>query len=196
MNAQTTNKNEESMADEYGKAIARDTVRLERLLPGPIERVWRYLTESDARGKWLATGNMELKVGGTVEHIFNNNALTGHDDPPPPKYEKHACSSTMTGRVTHCDPPNLLAYTWGEESGEDSHVRFELDRRGDKVRLVVTHSRLVSRDMMLSVAAGWHAHIGILIDRLNGRAPESFWPMHTRLEAAYEKIIPSTPAQN
>jgi hypothetical protein len=40
------------------------------------------------------------------------------------------------------------------------------------------------------VAAGWHAHLDILIDRLNDRPPESFWPLHTRLEAAYEALMP------
>ena len=32
--------------NEYGVAIEAGTLRLERLLPGPIERVWEYLTES------------------------------------------------------------------------------------------------------------------------------------------------------
>jgi hypothetical protein len=29
-----------------------------------------------------------------------------------------------------------------------------------------------------------------IIDRLNNRQPESFWPLHTRLEAEYEELIP------
>ena len=33
--------------DTYGVQTAPDTVRIERLLPGPIERLWAYLTESD-----------------------------------------------------------------------------------------------------------------------------------------------------
>ncbi|WP_234274916.1 hypothetical protein [Billgrantia zhangzhouensis] len=39
----------------YGKDIAEDSIRFERLLPGPIERVWAFLTESDKRGLWLAS---------------------------------------------------------------------------------------------------------------------------------------------
>ena len=72
-----------SSMDDYGKVIAPGTVRLERLLPGPIERVWDYLTDSQKRGMWLAAGAMELRVGGRVEHIFRNGALTENDDPPP-----------------------------------------------------------------------------------------------------------------
>lgn len=29
--------------DTYGTVIAPNTIRFERLLPGPIERVWAYL---------------------------------------------------------------------------------------------------------------------------------------------------------
>ena len=47
---------------EYGKIIGTGEVRLERVLPGPIERVWKYLTDPELRGKWLATGPMELQV--------------------------------------------------------------------------------------------------------------------------------------
>lgn len=32
-----------------GEIIDRQTVRFERLLPGPIERVWAYLTELEKR---------------------------------------------------------------------------------------------------------------------------------------------------
>jgi uncharacterized protein YndB with AHSA1/START domain len=191
MNMQAKAENELSPAQDYGVLIAPDTVRLERLLPGPIERVWSYLTGSEKRGQWLASGQMELEVGGRVEHVFNNSKLAGHYDAPPVKYEKYGSESTMYGRITACDPPRLLSYTWGGESADDnSEVRFELSRQGDKVRLVLTHSRLASREGMLSVSSGWHAHVDILIARLNNRQPERFWPLHTRLEAEYEQRIP------
>jgi len=32
--------------------LAPATMRLERLLPGPVERVWAYLTESEKRAAW------------------------------------------------------------------------------------------------------------------------------------------------
>jgi len=190
MNQQAKTNRSESHTQDYGVMTAPDTVRLERLLPGPIERVWSYLTESEKRGQWLASGEMDLRVGGRVEHLFSNSTLTGHDDPPPAKYERHTCASTMQGRITACEPPRLLAYTWGEDAGGESQVVFELSPRGDKVQMVITHSRLATRDDMISVSAGWHAHVGILIDRLSGRQPESFWPTHTRLEADYEARIP------
>lgn len=35
---------------EYGVVTEPGTVRIQRVLPGPIERVWAYLTESEKRG--------------------------------------------------------------------------------------------------------------------------------------------------
>lgn len=33
----------------YGDLTANDTIRFERMLPGPIERVWAHLVEPDKR---------------------------------------------------------------------------------------------------------------------------------------------------
>ena len=171
--------------NDFGTVTAPDTVRIERVLPGPIERVWAYLTESDKRASWLAAGEMDLRAGGRVALHAPPPALPDPDEAPPPKYAKFGGEIHMGGRILECEPPNVLAYTWGEDSG-DSQVRFELSPRGDEVLLVVTHSRL------LSVASGWHAHLGILADRLAGRTPPGFWATHTRLEAEYDKRIPAT----
>jgi len=43
---------------EFGVLTEARTIRFQRLLPGPIERVWAFLTESDKRGRWLASGPM------------------------------------------------------------------------------------------------------------------------------------------
>lgn len=47
--------------NDYGMIIEPGTLRIQRLLPGPIERVWAYLTESDKRATWLAAGAMKLE---------------------------------------------------------------------------------------------------------------------------------------
>ncbi len=176
--------------NEYGVATEAGTVRLERLLPGPIERAWAYLTEPEKRGKWLATGPMELRIGGRVELKFRHADLSPHKEPVPEKYRKYEECGSVNGRVTRCDPPRLLAYTWGGGPGEDSEVTFELSPRADGgVLLVVTHRRLPDRATMASVAAGWHTHLGILIDHLSGRVPRGFWSAHAELEAEYESRL-------
>lgn len=183
-------KTTETAMSDYGVVTEPGTVRFERLLPGPIERVWEYLTDSEKRGTWLATGQMELRVGGRVEHVFRNSDLTQPDDPPPPKYANLPDELTMHGQITACDPPRMLAYTWSETSG-DSEVTYELTPRADQVLLVLTHRRLGSRDEMISVAGGWHTHLGILADRLAGREPGRFWATHMRLETEYDRLIPA-----
>ena len=70
--------------NEYGVVTEPRTIRMERLLPGPIERVWDYLTDSAKRGKWFATGKMELRAGGAYEFFFN------HADLPPRKPPREA----------------------------------------------------------------------------------------------------------
>ena len=146
---------------EFATVAGADTVRLERVLPGPIERVWAYLTEPDKRAKWLAGGPMELHAGGRVEFKFRHADLPA-EKTPPGAFKKYSEGHVFSSRVTACDPPRLLAFTWGDEAGKHGEVTFELTPRGKDVHLVLTHRRLPGRKEMLSVAGGWHAHLGIL----------------------------------
>lgn len=171
----------------YGERVDENTVRFERLLPGPLERVWAYLTDNDKRATWLAAGETELKVGGKVEMHFHNASLsTKPDIDPPEKYRDLPEKMSFGGTVTRCDPPQLLAYTWDFEN-EHSEVCYELEEKGDQVRLVLTHSKLDSLGEVLSVSGGWHAHLDILEDVLEGREPQAFWKVHSPLENEYER---------
>ncbi|MBX3188795.1 MAG: hypothetical protein KF819_17385 [Labilithrix sp.] len=77
-----------------------DSVRIERVLPGPIDEVWEHLTDPAKIAGWLGNDAGDL------------------------------------GEVSRCEPPNVVAYRWGE--GE---VSFELVPRGENVVLVFTHRR-------------------------------------------------------
>ncbi|MBL8262519.1 MAG: SRPBCC family protein [Xanthomonadaceae bacterium] len=172
----------------HGTLTAPDTIRFERLLPGPIERVWDFLVDPDKRARWLAGGPMSLTPGGDVELQFHNAELSQGDDPAPEKYRDYENSGEVFGQVTACEPPRLLAFTWsdmpGEPEAEDSEVRFELETQGEQVLLTLTHTRLMSNEL-LSVAGGWHTHLGILEDILSNKDARPFWRTHTRLEAEY-----------
>jgi uncharacterized protein YndB with AHSA1/START domain len=171
---------------EHGKKIDESSVRFERLLPGPIERVWAYLTESEKRRSWLAGGPMELRVGGGMELTFRNSELAPNE-PTPEEYRKYE-GIVSPGRIIQCEPPRLLSFTWFEESGKNpSEVTFELTPKDGQVLLVLTHRKLASREGMLSVAGGWHAHLGILEARLKGVEPGPFWPTITSLKEEYTK---------
>lgn len=168
---------------DYGVLTAPMTLTIERLLPGPIERVWAYLTESDKRGRWLATGEMELRVGGRVSLTWHNDTLTGHAEQRP---EGHPCEHRLESTITRLEPPRLLAMGWGN-AGE---VTFTLEPWGDEVRLVIVHRNLPDRDMLLSVSGGWHAHLDILVAVSRGQAPAPFWSTWQRLRGEYESRLP------
>ena len=173
----------------YGERIDKTTVRFERLLPGPIERVWEYLTDGDKRARWFCGGDTELKLGGKVEMHFHNASLSTQPDiDPPDKYGDLPEKMSFGGTVTQCEPPRLLAHTW-EFEDEHSEVRYELEEAGDEVRLVLTHRKLASDDEIISVSGGWHTHLDILEDVLQGREPRPFWKTHTPLEAEYERRV-------
>jgi len=172
---------------EYGVVTGAGTVRFERLLPGPVERVWAYLTESEQRGSWLAPGKMELRVGGRVELTFHHADLSG-EKTTPARYRSVEGGDTLHGQVTRCEPPRVLSFTW-DEVGQNSEVSFELTPRGEAVLLVLTHRRLGGRAERVSVASGWHTHLGILGDRLADREPLGFWSTHAQLEADYEQRV-------
>jgi len=175
--------------NEYGTVTEIDTVRFERVLPGPIERVWSYLTDPENRGTWLASGPMELRAGGKMEWHFHHADLTTPSDPTPAKYKSIEDGVTLNGRVLRCEPPRLLSIKWSDAPAPDSEVTFELSPRGKEVLLTLTHRRLHSRETILSVSAGWHAHLGVLADRLAGTTVRPFWATHTKLAGEYEKRL-------
>ncbi len=100
-------------SDGYGQIVAPAEVRFERLLPGPIETVWEFLTDAEKRGEWLASGPMELKVGGKVKLAFKHADLSPHKAPAPEKYRNlDAKGHESNHEITQIDPPRLLAMTW------------------------------------------------------------------------------------
>lgn len=175
--------NEAATLDGYCVVTAPMEVRVERLLPGPIERVWAYLTDSKLRARWLAAGEMDLKVGGRMELIWRNDDLTPHREVRP---EGHAAEHRMENVITRLDPPRLLSFGW-DGVGD---VTFELEPVGSNVRLVITHRNLPNRKTLLGVSAGWHAHLDILDAVARDLAPAPFWSNWQRLSAEYDRRLP------
>ncbi|HEX9522548.1 MAG TPA: SRPBCC family protein, partial [Reyranella sp.] len=145
----------------YGALTEPATLKLQRLLPGPIERIWAHLTESDLRRKWLAAGHMEMKGGAPFELVWRNDELTNPPGQRPAGFgEEHRRQS----RITELDPPRKLVMAWGD-SGE---ISIELQPKGNQVLLTLIHRRLPDRATMLMVGAGWHMHLDILVARVTG----------------------------
>jgi uncharacterized protein YndB with AHSA1/START domain len=128
---------------------------------------------------------MEMKVGAPFELVWRNSELT---NPPGKRPEGLGEEHRMESHIIELDPPRKLSFTWGKGSGD---VSFELESRGERVLLTVTHRRLPDRRMMLGVSTGWHAHLDMLVARLTGEEPGPFWDGFTRLKAEYDRRIPS-----
>jgi uncharacterized protein YndB with AHSA1/START domain len=176
--------NERVTTNAYGVLIEPATLRIERLLPGPIERVWAYLTESDLRRQWLASGKMELKVGAPFEFVWRNDELT---DPPGARPAGFPDEFRMPSRITEVDPPRKLSFTW-DGSGD---VTFEIVPKGKDVLLTVTHRRVAGRSTLLRVSAGWHMHLDLLVARMTGEEAAPFWDGWSRLEKEYDRRVPA-----
>lgn len=165
---------------DYGTVTAPGTVRIQRLLPGPIERIWAYLTDGELRRQWLAAGDMAPQAGSSFELVWRNNELT---DPPGHKPENFGEEHRMQSRIVEFDPPRRLVFTWGD-SGK---VAFDLERQGDKVMLTVLHEGISDRNNMLMIGAGWHMHLNVLEARAGGRETEPFWDGWQRLRGEYDR---------
>jgi uncharacterized protein YndB with AHSA1/START domain len=170
--------------DPYGSLVEPTTLKIQRLLPGPIERVWSYLTESDLRRQWLAAGRMQAEQGTGFEFVWRNDELT---DPPGKRPEGFPEEHRMQCRITECDPPRKLSFTWSN-SGD---VTFELEPRGQRVLLTLTHRRIPERKSRLMIGAGWHMHLDLLVARIEGKQTGPFWDGWLRLRQEYDQRLPA-----
>ncbi len=149
---------EKTTANDFGTLLDAHTIRFERDLPGPIERVWAYLTESDLKATWIGPGDVPSEIGGE-----RTTTWEGEDGEP---------GGGLTFRTRVYDPPHVLEYDWIELHApggaiRDSVVRFELESVGERVRLTLTH-RALPADSYTTIGAGWHAHLDTLVAQVAG----------------------------
>jgi uncharacterized protein YndB with AHSA1/START domain len=119
-------------------------LRFERRIARPIEKVWAALTTPERLEDWLAAAKLDLRLGGAIELTW---ATPG---------------DSLKSTILAFDPPRVFAFGWPEPDGApDSIVRFELSEAPGGCRLVLTNT-LLRTEYLLSVAAGWHAHLNQL----------------------------------
>lgn len=172
------------MPDAYGTMAAPDTLVIQRLLPGPIDLVWSYLTDSDLRRQWLASGDMEMEPGTPFELVWRNDELT---EPAGDRPEGFGEEHRLDCRMLEVDAPHRLVFAWGARS----EVAIDLVRKGDDVLLTLTHRRLADRQQASMVGPGWHAHLDVLAAKLAGRTPTPFWNEWSRLKVDYDQRNPA-----
>ncbi|HEU4642162.1 MAG TPA: SRPBCC family protein [Gemmatimonadaceae bacterium] len=169
---------------ELGTIVDAHTVRFERLLPGPVERVWEFITEPGHLAAWLADASVEARAGGQVRLRFDVSEAPEPDD----------AAGVILGTITRWEPPRLVAYTWMAPADEAASVEgmpqpevtFELSEQGTRVRLVLTH-RALPTSAMPKFCAGWHTHLAALASRLAGAPPAPFLPAFRSMLPEYER---------
>jgi uncharacterized protein YndB with AHSA1/START domain len=146
----------------------RPAVKLERHIPDPPAVVWRALTEREQLLAWFPS---DVIVDGA--HWEPGAAISF---PFPPE----VIDMTLTGEVLEVDEPNVLAFTWGEET-----LRFELAPEGDGTLLVMIDELPASA--AARNAAGWDT----CLDRLAGLEPDAdAWrPRFEAYAAAFEPAL-------
>lgn len=168
----------------FGVLASPSTLVLKRTLPGPVERVWSYLIDSDLRQQWLAAGPLNPQPGASFELVWRNDELSEPGDERP---EGFGAEHRATCRVTEVETLRKLGYHWPGVGD----VTFELEPVGSEVVLTVTHRHLANRHSTLMVGAGWHTHCDILVARMNRQKPGSYWTDWVRLRDEYDRRIPA-----
>src|SRR5262249_34706467 len=133
-----------------------------RLLPGPIELAWDYLTKPELLKTWFNEVALEPRVGGAVEVRFS----------------KGDCGTGgVRGVIREFRKPHVFAFSWVQQRGQpdgshrpsdEGEVRFELQQKGDKVLLTLLHARIPTQELP-NYGGGWHAYLDNLESQISGR---------------------------
>lgn len=140
---------------ELGQSSRILSVSFERVLPGPIARVWEHLTDPELLPQWFGNGTIEPRLGGTVR------LMDGH----------------IRGVITQWQPPHRLSYTWnvfnpGEGTDAvsafpESYLSFTLEQIESGVLLRLSHLPILDRFEKQN-AMGWHTFLDMLDVSLRG----------------------------
>mgnify|MGYP002404291918 CR=1 FL=1 len=147
----------------------RTGLHFERVLHHPIERVWQALTSSEDLRHWMpADLEGELAKDAEISLPFW-----------PEVVEKYQIADPVTsGRVERWEPPRAFGWTW-----DTDELLFELEpleplgelgeggggddgRSGTKL-VLSTWPGDDSPEMLVGTAAGWHACLDLLAERLD-----------------------------
>ncbi|HZB29290.1 MAG TPA: SRPBCC family protein [Streptosporangiaceae bacterium] len=157
------------MNGTFMTVAGRPTLRFERRLRHPVEKVWRAVTEPAELEHWFpqrvegvtSADGTPFVPGGKLRFPFREaKELDGEMIPD------------FEGEVLDVEPPRLLSFTWAGDV-----LRFELIPDGDGCLLVFTDT-FTERGKAARDGAGWHVCLDGLEASLDGTAPPEAgrWP--------------------
>jgi uncharacterized protein YndB with AHSA1/START domain len=143
-------------------ANGQPTLRFERRLAHPVEKVWMAITDPAELTHWFPQDlDGSFAPGARLRFVFRGE---------PPTLGGEVIED-FKGEVLEIDPPRMVAYSWGEDI-----LRWTLTPDGDGCLLVFTDTigelGKAARD-----GAGWHVCLDALGARLDGSppAPQDGW---------------------
>ena len=100
------------------------TLKIERQLAYPVDKVWKVVTTRELLRQWFPCDvEGEWKVGAELQFIFLQGEGEGLSE------------EELRGEVLTVDPPRLLEFRWGTH-----FLKYELTPDGDGCRFRLSHS--------------------------------------------------------
>jgi uncharacterized protein YndB with AHSA1/START domain len=148
------------------------TLRFERHYSHSIDRVWQAISDPAQIALWFGELRKPYSAQGTYELYFSEG------------------NSSVVGTVRTIQPKTLLEYTWEHVTVPATIVRWELSEEGpSSTKLLLVHSQL--RKNMHAYAGGWHLHLDLMEEVIEGRQTPYVMPKdkQTELTLTYSNAV-------
>ena len=141
------------------------SLRIERILPAPPERVFRALTDPDALAAWFwpadlgTTVTADARPGGRFRIAAAPGGRFG--------------AMAVEGSYTVVEPPHRLAFTWRWDGDDfETLVTIELTATGQGTALTLVHDGFATDTLRDNHAIGWSDCLGRLPAWFSATAPD------------------------
>jgi uncharacterized protein YndB with AHSA1/START domain len=123
-------------------------VRIDELLPHPVEAVWAALTDPSSISGWLmATEDFRPEVGQRFRMKTGTLSASGW----------------VEAEVLELEAPRRMVWAWSTAGADaPTSVAFELAPEGDGTRLTLTHVGEIDPVIGAQLAKGWPGRIELL----------------------------------
>jgi len=178
-----------TIENDFARLVSPQALEIARVLPAPVDRVWEHLVDPELRKLWFCAGATGTRPGDDFVMDFDHSRISDSDPPP-----EIGCGDpvVMTGTIVTYDAPSVLAYSWPEEHGTGTIVTIRLKQDGDNTTLTLSHDRLSNPEYQKGASAGWHAHLDLLVDVMNGNERRDFWIHYAALKKQYDQRMVET----